>query len=888
MSALSRIRTNIGPFLSRPSVITVGIALAVTLAAGVYAEYQNRLVHHQRMRAAVSEQLGLVRARLEGNINSNIQLVRGLVAVIATEPDIDQQRFGRIADSLFGEHSQLRNIAAAPDLIVKLIYPVEGNEKALGLNYLKNVDQRDAALRAVESGDLVLAGPVDLLQGGRGFIGRFPVFEDDINGGERFWGLVSAVVDIDRLYLDSGLYDDDLAIDIAISGKDAVSSDSTVFHGSPGIFENDPVVSEVALPTGSWHIAATPRGGWTGAPDNVWQVRALTLIGGLLLILPISTAGFLYDQRRTYIRELAQSRSQLQKVSQRLKMALQTSQIGVWELDLQTGRLQWDERMKELYGAKPGIDPNEYDYWASALHPEDRERAEKEFSRAIATNGTYRSDFRVMDRNGGVRWIRTIGAVHSEPDGNRVILGVNWDVSADIQLRTRLMAAKQNAEYRSHALEEARALMERNSLHDSLTGLPNRRFLDERVLKPGIGVKVTAMLHVDLDRFKHINDTLGHAAGDAMLVHAAEVLKANIGSDDIVARIGGDEFVIVTTSETDETRLSELADRIVVKMRQPVPYGNHECRFGVSIGVALANPDDADYRRRLLIDADIALYRAKSKGRNRFEFFSVALKAEIIRNKRIADDILGGLERQEFLPHFQPQFDARTLEVVGVEALARWQHPLEGLQRPEMFLGIADELNVVPLLDRTILEQTLWQATRWKTAGISIPRVSVNVSAGRLNDPELIDRLEGLAIEPNTMSFELLESIFLDEGSEVAVGNMERLREMGIDIEIDDFGTGYASIVSLINLRPARMKIDRRLVKPIVGSRSQRRLVASIIEIGLSLGIKAVAEGVETTDHAVILRDLGCDVLQGYAFAAPMSSDDLMEFIREERWREVA
>jgi diguanylate cyclase (GGDEF)-like protein len=430
--------------------------------------------------------------------------------------------------------------------------------------------------------------------------------------------------------------------------------------------------------------------------------------------------------------------------------------------------------------------------------------------------------------------------------------------------------------------------MEHNSLHDSLTGLPNRRYLDQQLLDSDSGRKPTALLHIDLDRFKHINDTLGHAAGDAMLVHAASVLKANTRADDFVARIGGDEFVIAITEPTDEVRLSARARRIIEQMRQPVPFENHQCRFGVSIGIAIADTSARDYGRRMLIDADIALYRAKSNGRSRFEFFSDTLKAEIVRNKRVADDILSGLERQEFLPWFQPQFDADTLEIVGVEALARWAHPQEGTLMPDAFLKIADELNVVPLIDRTILEQALWQKTRWDAAGLDIPRLSVNVSAGRLYDRDLMDSLHGLAIEPGMLSFELLESIFLDDRNEMIANNFGHLRDKGIDIEIDDFGTGYASIVSLIHLRPTRLKIDRQLVTPIVMADSQRRLVASIIDIGQSLGIKVVAEGVETMEHAAILRDLGCDVLQGYAFAPPMSAERLMDFVREESWRRVA
>jgi len=874
--------------LLRPSFIAVGISLAVTVAMGIFAEYQNRAVHHQSARANVSEQLGLVRARLEGNINSNIQLVRGLVAVIATQPDIDQERFSQIASGLIGDHSQLRNVAAAPDLVIRLMYPIEGNEKAIGLDYRKNDQQREAAMRAVSSGQMVLAGPVDLLQGGEGFVGRFPVFIEGPGGDRRLWGLVSAVVDVARLYEDSGLYAPDLPVEIAISGRDASAADDTVFFGRAGIFNSAPVLSEVSLPAGSWRIAAIPRGGWSDTPPNAWKVRFFIVLAGLLVILPIIYAGYLYDQRRANIRALSRSQAEMQKLSQRLKLALDTSKIGVWELNLDTSELTWDTRMRELYGITDDANVSEYDVWSTALHPEDREKAEEEFRQAISLGGTYKSEFRVLTADGETRWIRAIGAVHNNIGGQRYIVGVNWDVSADIQLKTRLLAAKQNAEVRNRQLEEARALMEHNSLHDSLTGLPNRRFLDEHLLMERAAHKPTALLHIDLDRFKHINDTLGHAAGDAMLVHAAAILKENTRSDDFVARIGGDEFVIATTSATDEARLTVLATRIIEQMRQPVPYDGHECRFGVSIGIAIADAADNDYGERLLIDADIALYRAKSNGRNRYEFFSDALRAEIVRNKRVADDILNGLERREFLPFFQPQFDAKTLEIVGVEALARWEHPTEGILVPDIFLKTADELNVVPLIDRTILEQTLWEATRWKAAGIAIPKMSVNVSAGRLHDVELMDTLDGLAIEPGTLSFELLESIFLDDENETIAANFEHLRAMGIDIEIDDFGTGYASIVSLIHLRPTRLKIDRQLVTPITHSDGQRRLVASIIDIGHSLGIKVVAEGVETMEHAEILRDLGCDALQGYAFAAPMPAEELMDFVREERWRKVA
>jgi diguanylate cyclase (GGDEF)-like protein/PAS domain S-box-containing protein len=874
--------------LSRPTVLAAGIALAVTVATGVFAEYQNRIVHHQGARAKVSEQLGLVRAKLEGNITSNIQLVRGLVSVITTQPDMNQEQFSKIAGGLVGEHSQLRNIAGAPGMVISLMYPVEGNEKAIGLDYRKNEKQREAALRAVASEQMVLAGPVNLLQGGQGFVGRFPVFVEKQSGDRHLWGLVSAVVDTERLYAASGLTAPDLPLRIAIRGQDATGEHGRVFFGDPGIFTDDPVTSQVSLPSGSWQLAAIPADGWLTTPDNAWQIRSVILLAGLLVILPILIAGYLNDIRQTHIQEINRRQGQLQRLSQRHKLALETSKIGVLEVNLDTWEITWDARIRELFGLADDVTRITRETWTDAVHPDDLAQAAEEFDTAISTGGDYNSNFRIRAGDGTTRWVRSIGAVHSGIDGTRVLIGVVWDVSADVELNASLLAAKQSAELRNQELEEARAQMERNSLHDSLTGLPNRRFLDEKLNGGAAGTRVTALLHIDLDRFKQINDTLGHAAGDAMLVHAASVLSASTRADDFVARIGGDEFIIATTSEAGEAELEALANRIIAKMREPVPYEGHECRFGVSIGVAMAEPGNKHCGKRLLIDADIALYRAKSNGRNRCEFFNSSLKSEIIRNKQVADDILNGLDRSEFVPFFQPQFDARTLDIIGVEALARWIHPSEGVLSPDAFLKTAGELNVVPLIDRAILEQTLWQSTRWKAAGISIPKMSVNVSAGRLYDDDLIESLNGLSFERGTLSFELLESIFLDDKNETIVANIAHLKSLGIDVEIDDFGTGFASIVSLVQVKPTRLKIDRQLILPLVSSPSQRNLVASIIDIGQSLGIKVVAEGVETMEHAVILRDIGCDTLQGYALARPMTSEQLMAFVREEPWRKVA
>ncbi|MDX8540477.1 MULTISPECIES: EAL domain-containing protein [Mesorhizobium] len=868
--SIGRVRQAVFSLANLPAAI----AFVVLLVCAVVADQQNRKVSDQLARADVLAKVNIIRAKLEGNINGNLQLTQGLVSAIVTEPYLGQQRFASLAGNLFEQKSQLRNIAGAPDLIISLMYPMKGNEKAIGLDYRKNEAQRTAALRARDRRELVFAGPVDLAQGGRGFIGRIPVFVPTAGGGDRFWGIISAVVDVDRLYAASGLTDPAIDIDVALTGKDALGGSGERFFGGDNVVAGNPVTAEVEVPSGSWRISAIPKGGWPAAPKNERTLLALMALAGVLVVLPILVAGRLFGERQ-------KNYAELRRLSGRLELALEASGIGVWEHDLATNELVWDERVNEIYGKAAGSEPRGYDDWAGTIHPDDIERARRDFDLAAATRGLYSSQYRLIHHDGDVRHVRTRATFFQDTGGTPKMIGAEWDVTSDVLLNENLERERQLSESKNAELEIAKARIEHVALHDSLTGLPNRRYLDEMLVESGESGRRTALLHLDLDRFKQINDTLGHAAGDAMLMHASKVIKANAGTADFVARIGGDEFVVVAHGDGDD-KLAELASRIIEEMRQPVTYQGHQCRFGVSIGIAANDGVDA---RQLLVNADLALYRAKSHGRNRYEFFNEELQSEIVRTKQIADEILGGLERNEFVAYYQPQFDARTLEIVGVEALSRWKHPRRGILAPAAYLKVAEELNVVALIDRTTLKQALENFERW--SHLNIPRVSVNVSARRLEDRDLIKGLRKLAIKQGTVSFELVESIFLDENDDFVSWNIEQIKELGIDIEIDDFGTGYASIVSLLKLQPRRLKIDRQLITPITGSKAQRRLVSSIIEIGKSLGIEVVAEGVETMEHARILKELGCDILQGYAFGRPMDAKTFKAFAQSRKWLAV-
>ncbi len=872
----------------KPTRVSTAIALVVIVICGYFADMLNQRVIERHLRSEVLSEANLIRTKLEGHINSNIQLVRGLVSTIATEPDMSQERFAELVGSLLKNRSQLRNIAGAPELVISLMYPLEGNEKAIGLDYRRNQAQRDAALKARDLNELILAGPVNLVQGGQGFIGRLPVFVDGEDGSRTFWGIVSAVVDVEMLYRDSGLLDPNLPIDIAVFGRDGLGLDGEQFYGPDHVRNSDPVSVEISLPWGSWTLMATPKGGWAAPAAEIWWMRLAIVIAGILIMVPILVTGRLIEERQQHATEARRSKAQMMRLSRRLELALDASKVGVWELDLVTSKLVWDARMNELYGYPDDDGERTYEHWRDALHPDDVAKAEQEFRKAIDVKGRYYSNFRVKHPGGDIRNIRAIGAVYEEPDGSSRIVGVNWDVTADVALNEDLRRAKQLSDARNAELEVAKAHIEYNSLHDPLTNLPNRRYLDNEL--SGVGSLYSAnsaMLHIDLDRFKQINDTHGHSAGDAVLVHASKVLKSNSTKDDFVARIGGDEFVIFCRTSKSKGYPIELAERIISEMKRPISHDGHQCRVGVSVGIA-RNEENLFSPHQLLINADIALYRAKNLGRNRYEVFTPLLQIETIRNKRIADEILYGIERDEFVAYFQPQFDAQSLDLVGIEALVRWHHPTDGVLAPGYFMKIAEELHVISQIDRSVLLQSTRLFKMWEAAGMTLPKVSVNVSSKRLHDEGLIEEIKGIDFEPGTVSFELVESIFLDDCNDVVKSNIDQIKKLGIDIEVDDFGTGHASIVSLLQLKPRRLKIDRQFVDPIVSSSAQQNLVASIVDIGRSFDIEVVAEGVETMEHAWILRDLGCNILQGHAFAPAMLPDDLIRMLQVQKLAHVS
>ncbi|EJM99397.1 diguanylate cyclase (GGDEF) domain-containing protein [Phyllobacterium sp. YR531] len=568
----------------------------------------------------------------------------------------------------------------------------------------------------------------------------------------------------------------------------------------------------------------------------------------------------------------ARSERDFQSIVRRLELALDASQIGVWEHNIDTDEMLWDGQMHRLYATGETSRAVTPSHWLGAIHPCDKERAADEFRQAIAGKENYSSQYRIIRPNGDVRYFRSRAHRYEDTTGITYI-GAEWDITADVLLSQELSDQKTIAEARAVALESSTAQIAHAADHDYLTGLPNRRFFQKKFRELSDNNKERlAILHIDLDYFKQVNDTAGHAAGDVVLKSAAHMIASAVPENGFVARMGGDEFVVLLSDFGSLAELEMVAQHIVRLMKQGVTFGESLLQISASIGVAWVDDESAT---NLLAESEMALTRAKKQGRNRVEFFTPHLKADFSRERQVAERAKSGLDRDEFIAYYQVQVDARSKRIVGMEALARWQHPERGILQPISFLNILSSQGLLAELDAAILRAVLRDRQVWEKLGLKIPRIAVNTSASRLSDPSLPEQLRALHVTPNILSFELLETVFLDEIEDGVLGNIVALEQMGIDIEVDDFGSGHASIIGLLKIKPKRLKIDRRLVTPITTSREQRVLVRSIVEIGKALGIGVIAEGVETSEHAKLLRRLGCDTLQGHTIAYPVSADDM-------------
>jgi diguanylate cyclase (GGDEF)-like protein len=468
----------------------------------------------------------------------------------------------------------------------------------------------------------------------------------------------------------------------------------------------------------------------------------------------------------------------------------------------------------------------------------------------------------LLARDGRVVWVLDEARIISDPSGGgQVLQGYLLDVTAR---------------------KEAEELLRHQAFHDPLTGLANRALFTDRVqhaLVLGGKEGAAAVLFVDLDDFKAMNDRLGHPAGDSLLCAVGARLCSVLSPSHTVARLGGDEFAILVEDVRDAATAAATADRLVSAFQQPFHVLGNDVFVTASIGIAMG--DDAD---ELLRSADVAMYRAKASGKAQYAFYAPTMDEEVLGRLELIADLRRARPGEQFVLHYQPSLDLATGDVVGVEALVRWEHPTRGLLQPEAFIWAAEETGLIVGLGRWVLAEACRAAARWRAEvpGAAALGLSVNVSARQLQQPGLVDdvrrALAGSGLDARALTLEITETVLAQRGDDAAA-ILQSVKALGVRLALDDFGTGYSSLSRLQYLPVDELKIDRSFVQSIDSGADRAALVRAIVELGRALELTTVAEGIEHAGQVAALQRIGCRLGQGFHFARPLAAAELEQLL---------
>ncbi len=504
----------------------------------------------------------------------------------------------------------------------------------------------------------------------------------------------------------------------------------------------------------------------------------------------------------------------------------------------------------------------------SIVHPDDRESTER-YLHALNTgqHNSHQVERRYLSATGEIIWgILNISAVRGQDQSTSYILIQIQDTTERKQLEEQLQY---------------------QATHDALTNLPNRVLLNDRFIRALARnfrqQYAVGLLVIDLDNFKVINDSLGHPAGDAVLVAVAQRLKAFASDTVVTARLGGDEFAILLEYACDESDAIELAERILDELEESFAIDGHAVEVTASIGVALST-SVRDQPEDLLRRADIAMYRAKDRGKHRYGVFNERLHGQRYGQLAAENDLRRGIREQEFILHYQPTASIETGQIVELEALLRWQHPLRGLIMPQEFIGLAEETGLIVPLGRWALEEACRQLGSWqRQPGSSLLRVGVNLSNRQLEEPDLVEdvarALSASGIRPSSLTIEITESVAI-MNSESHRWVLDQLKHLGVRLAIDDFGTGYSTLSRLRHLPIDVLKIDQSFVIGMDDNTSDVAIVSAVIAFAKALNLTVTSEGIETESQLEQLTSMGCDLGQGFMIARPLAEIDVPDALR--------
>lgn len=595
--------------------------------------------------------------------------------------------------------------------------------------------------------------------------------------------------------------------------------------------------------------------------------KATIAIGaGLLAMIPaLFLATFLRRRFMAPLKELMHAAQRIAAVdeSRHLATAQKMARLGYWTWDLDTGLITVSEQLAEITGFNEPELINDLclNDVLARVDNEDREKFHTDLRRAAQNCAPVSGNYRVRTRGGDLLYVHQRLEFLPKPDGTGSIFATMQDVTA------RMKSEQQIKEL---------------AYYDDLTSLPNRTSLYQRVEQMIRRAQRTprpfALMFLDLDGFKDINDSLGHDGGDSLLRTIAQRLETMLREEDFIARLGGDEFCMLLQDIADEIDISTIATRLLQNIEQKVVLGSRTINPNVSIGIA-RYPDDGNDIHTLLRAGDSAMYAAKEAGKHRFEFFDHAMTLQARERLNLAQELRAALASDQFELYYQPQIALSSGRPVGYEALIRWNHPTKGLVSPNHFVPEMERIGLIKDLGEWVILHACEQIGQWQNQGLDDLQVSVNIAPSHFVDPNLPGYLHKIlsrcGVEPGSLELEILESSI--QCSEQTIEIMQRIKEQGVSIAIDDFGAGYSSLGSLRHLPMDCMKVDRMFISELANRPKDAVLLGTIMSLAHALNLRVIAEGTEDLEQVQILQALNCDIAQGYFFSRPRPASDIPE-----------
>jgi len=854
---------NLVPDLSKIAKFKRKVLVSALLIFAIFLleNWFESLIQHRYQQDAKVEtlqRLNVVRANLETFLNKNLSLIKGMSIAIASNPTLDQLAFARYAKEILRGETLLHNLAGAPDMVVRYIYPMAGNEKVLGLDYNRNAKQRDEALIVKTSRSVVVAGPVELVQGGHAFIGRAPVFYyDEDSQQEKFWGIISSVMKLEAVLNASGFFDFQAQQAIALRKKSTAQLAAKMIYGPSDIFTAKAVVIELSVAGETWELAANVTTTSVTMTNAVNSLRiAFVLFGLLIATIAVLSWRRSYERSRL-IEQLTYREGMLERVGG-------LASVGGWEYHCAHGFTFCSKEVYNLLELDEGNGDISPVLLLNMVDAEHRQSLQQKIDLLLSNRLPIDLEIPIRCASGHEKWIQIQAFVEGTCQQEQIIQGVAQDITQ----------RKQSTE-----------IIKRQANYDPLTQLANRTLFDERleytVLNAKRSQQMFALLYIDLDRFKLINDSLGHEIGDKLLVEVAARLLTEIRESDTLSRRSGDEFTLILNNLHHKNAAEVIANNILKALKEAFYIDDQQIYIGASIGITIY-PNDGDSASILLRNADQGMYSAKNKGRSTFSYFTAQMQVTSHRQLRLHMDMIDALDNNLFEVHYQPIVDLAEGRIIEFEALVRWNHPELGPISPEELVSLAEEVGLIGRLGDIVMQQALNDVKELNyqfksNIGIAINKSYREFILSHGVAPKWLEKIQ-LESQQCPITIEITESLLI-ENDEI-YQTLEQLRDAGIKIAIDDFGTGYSSLSYLRRFPIDQLKIDRSFIKDIDSDKEELALVDIILAMAENLHIKVVAEGVENAAQMSLLQARNCDFCQGYHIAKPMPKDQLEQWLR--------